>query len=199
VFIETCTNRIIVKHQKKFKYVKNIAEHILDISQNSIAADAKNIEISIIDSEKYNLVELKITDNGKGMSAEKVKQVTDPFYTSRTTRKVGLGIPLLKQNAELTGGEFIIESQINKGTTVTAKFIKNSIDILPFGDIAGSVILLVVSNPEIEFVYSHKTDKAQYVFDTVEVKNILGDTPLHLSEVRKYLIDMINENISELY
>jgi len=179
--------------------MKDIAEHILDITQNSIAANAKNIKISIIDSENNNLYELKISDNGKGMTAEKVKQVTDPFFTSRTTRKVGLGVPLLKQNTEITGGKFIIESRENAGTTVIAQFVRNNIDLLPQGDIAGSVIFLVISNPDIEFIYSHKTDKGEYLFDTVEIKKVLGDTPLHITEVKKYLTDMIKENVSELY
>lgn len=178
--------------------MKNISEHILDIVQNSISANSTKIMIGINESLKYNSYELIISDNGCGMDADTIKKVSDPFYTSRTTRKVGLGIPLLKQNAELTGGDLSIESILGKGTKLVAKFTKDSIDRVPSGDIAGSVVLLVASNPNIEFIYKYVCDKGEYVFDTIEIKKILGEISITQSEVRKYLKEMLEENLSAL-
>ena len=178
--------------------MKDISEHILDITQNSISANATQIEVTINNSIKKNIYELTIKDNGKGMNEETLKQVIDPFYTSRTTRKVGLGIPLLKQNSELTGGNFSITSQLGVGTTINAVFVNNNIDKLPDGDIAGSIVLLVVANPNIDFIYTHITDIGKYIFNTAEIKQVLGDMPITQPEVRKYLIEMITENINSL-
>lgn len=178
--------------------MKDFSEHILDITQNSISAKATRIDIAITKSVKDNIHSLTITDNGVGMSDETVRKVIDPFYTSRTTRKVGLGIPLLKQNSELTGGGLSLSSQVDIGTTILATFINDSIDKIPDGDIAGSIILLIVTNPDINFIYTYKSDKGEYVFDTVEVAEILGDMPINQPEVRKYLIEMIKENVNEL-
>jgi len=178
--------------------MKDIAEHILDITQNSITAKATEIKISIVESVLKNTFELIISDNGIGMSEELIKKVIDPFYTSRTTRKVGLGIPLLKQNAELTGGGFFIKSEVGIGTNITAIFVNDSFDMLPFGDLAGTLVLLVSSNPTLDFTYSHSTDKATYVFDAKEIKVVLGDVPLTNSEVRQYLKEMIKENLEEI-
>ncbi len=179
--------------------MKDISLHILDIVQNSIKAKAKLIEVSIIDSQTDNIYSVTINDNGKGIAPEMLETVTDPWTTSRTTRKVGLGIPLFKQNAESTGGSFIINSEVGKGTWLTAKFINDNIDCLPAGDLTGVYSLLVNSNPDLDFVFSHKTDNGDYVFDTKEIKTILGDVALNEPSVRKYLKEMIDENINSLY
>lgn len=178
--------------------MKDISQHILDIVQNSISANATQIEVTINNSIKNNIYELTISDNGKGMNNETLEKVIDPFYTSRTTRKVGLGIPLLKQNSELTGGTFSITSQIGIGTKVKAIFVNNNIDKLPDGDISGSIVLLVITNPNIDFIYTYKTDIGDYIFNTIKIKQVLGDMPITQPEVRKYLIEMINENINSL-
>jgi Histidine kinase-, DNA gyrase B-, and HSP90-like ATPase len=178
--------------------MKDIAEHILDITQNSISAKASEIKISIIESVSKNTYQLIIGDNGIGMDEELVKKVIDPFFTSRTTRKVGLGLPLLKQNVELTGGKFLIKSEVGIGTIVTAQFVNDSLDRLPSGDLAGTIVLLVASNPSLNFIYSHTTDNGLYVFDTKEIKEVLGNVPLTNSEVRLYLKEMIEENLEEI-
>ncbi len=178
--------------------MRDISLHILDIVQNSISAKASLIEVSIADSVKENSYRLTITDNGKGIEPEKLPLVTDAFHTSRTTRKVGLGLPLLKQNAELTGGTFQIESKVGEGTRVTATFIHNSIDRLPPGDLAGSYLLLIHSNPDIDFVFSHQTDKGHFELDTREVKAVLEGIPITTPEVRQYLKEMLESNFNEI-
>ncbi len=178
--------------------MKNIAEHILDIAQNSIRAQATQITIQMSESMVNNSYELVITDNGLGMDAETCKKVSDPFYTSRTTRKVGLGIPLLKQNAEQSGGLFRLESELGKGTEVTATFILNHIDKLPVGDIVGTYLLLFAANPAIEFIVTHKTDSGNLTFDTREAKQMLGHIPLSAAEVRNFLKEWFNENLQTI-
>lgn len=176
--------------------MRDISLHILDIVQNSIVAEASLIEISI--DEEKDLLSITIRDNGKGMSMEFVKSVADPYTTSRTTRKVGLGIPLLKQNAERTGGNFTITSELNKGTTLVATFIPSNIDCLAIGDIAGVIALTVSGNPLVDFIYSHRTNGNLYVLNTKEIKAILGDVSISEPSVSKYLKEMINTNLEEI-
>ncbi|NLF44014.1 MAG: ATP-binding protein [Bacteroidales bacterium] len=178
--------------------MKDLSLHILDIAQNSIVAGASLIQINIEENTKDNTLTISITDNGKGMSEETLKKVTDPYYTSRTTRKVGLGIPLFKQNAEKCGGHFSIQSTEGKGTITEAVFEHNHIDRPPIGDIAGVVIILVSANPELDFIYSHNINEKNYTFDTREIKEILEGIPLNEPEVVKMLRGMIKDNLSEL-
>ncbi len=175
--------------------MKDISLHILDIAQNSISAKASLIEISILSSANRNVYRMSITDNGKGMPPEMLATVTDPWTTTRTTRKVGMGLPLLKMNAELTGGTFTISSETGKGTWLTATFVHNNIDRLPEGDIPGVFMLLVTANPAIEFVFRYATDKGEFCVDTREVRQIMGSIPLNTPEVRQYLKAMISENM----
>jgi hypothetical protein len=178
--------------------MNEISLHILDITQNSIVAGASLIFIKISESEILNNYEVEISDNGKGISPEMLEKVTDAFVTSRTTRKVGLGLPLLKQNAEQTGGSFNITSIVGKGTTTTAVFKLNNIDRPPLGDMAGTMAILAGSNPKIDFIYSHIVNEQSYVFDTREVKLVLEDVPISNPGVRKYIKEMIDENLEEI-
>lgn len=178
--------------------MKDLSLHILDIIQNSIVANASLIEISIEEDDKNDLLSIKIADNGKGMSKELVNSVTDPYTTTRTTRKVGLGLPLFKQNAERTGGTFSITSAFGKGTTVTAIFKPMNIDCLPMGDIAGTIALTTSGNPSIDFIYNHKKNGNFYCFNTIEIKEILGDISIGEPSVSKYLKEMIETNLEEL-
>lgn len=178
--------------------MKDLSMHIMDIIQNSIVANATEIQIDIVENIVDDLLEIVIKDNGKGMNAEMVKQVTDPYCTSRTTRKVGLGIPLLKQMAELTGGSLIIQSEVNKGTMLDARFAHSSIDRQPLGDIAGTIVLTASAHPEINFIYTHVINNQSYCFDTREVKEILGDVPISNPEIIRYLREMIKENLKEI-
>ncbi len=178
--------------------MKDLSLHILDIAQNSISAEATLIEIEINEQPTDDELTITITDNGKGMTVEQVQKVTDPYFTSRTTRKVGLGIPLFKQSAEQGGGEFSITSDINVGTKVTAQFGYSHIDRPALGDTANAISLLVMSNPNVDFIYTHTVNEESYIFDTREVKAVLGDTPINNTQVVKMINDMISENIVEI-
>ncbi len=178
--------------------MKDISLHILDIIQNSISAKATLIEVYIDTNYFTDTYKITITDNGKGINPEMLKTVTDPYTTTRKTRRVGLGIPLLKMNAELSGGSFSISSQVNKGTTLQACFKPQHIDCLPEGDIPGTILLLVTTNPNIDFIYNYTTPKGTYNFDTRQIKQILQDIPITQPEVRKHIKQMLIENIERL-
>lgn len=178
--------------------MKDLSLHILDIMQNSVAAGAHHIALTIGEDHASNIFCMQISDDGRGMDATTLEKVTDPFFTTRTTRKVGLGIPLLKQNAERTGGTFSIRSAVGVGTSVECTFVFDSIDLLPPGDIAGVIALTAASNPGIDIRYSHTTPGGTFVFDTTEIKEILGTVPINSAEVITFMKEMINENIQAL-
>ena len=178
--------------------MKTLSEHILDIVQNSVRAKATLIEIIVEESKKNNLCVLTIKDNGCGMDAEMLKQATNPFFTSRKTRKVGLGIPLLKQNAEAAGGKFTLESELNAGTTLCAGFQLSNVDRPPTGDICEALYLLFLSYRDIELVYHHKTDKGDFRISTSELNEALGDVSWQQKEIRNGIIDLIKTNLEEI-
>ncbi len=169
--------------------------HILDIVQNSIRAEARSIEIEIKEEQKINRLTIIINDDGKGMDQETLAQVTDPFFTTRTTRKVGLGLSLLKQNAEQAGGWFSIESEPDKGCKTTAVFGLSNIDRQPLGDIAGTMTLLIGANPDIHFIYNHRTAVSDFELDTEEAKLELGSVPISHPDILKALKSLIVENL----
>lgn len=167
---------------------------ILDIAQNSIKAEASLIEICIdVDSVNQKLL-FQIRDNGCGMNDDQLKGVVDPFFTSRTTRKVGLGVPFMKQSAECTGGSFRIESTLNKGTVLEATFNTDHIDCMPLGDITETVLSLITMNEAIDFVYTYSYDKRAFTLDTREIREIIGDIPFSTPDVREFLRNYLNEN-----
>lgn len=178
--------------------MKDLALHILDIAQNSISAKASLIQITIDEDKFNNRYVLTIEDNGTGMSPEVLAKVTDPYTTSRTTRKVGLGLPLLKLNAELANGSLEITSELGVGTKVVAVFEFDHIDRVPIGDIAGVVVMLASMNPNLEFIYKHITPRGEYVFDTKEIKVVLDDLSIQDISIQKYLKEMIEENLKEI-
>lgn len=179
-------------------YMQDVAAHMMDIAQNSVRAGATRIDIVYWENPVEDSLTLEICDNGCGMSAEVLERVTDPFFTSKTVRKVGLGIPLLKQNAERTGGLFFVSSQEGKGTVVRAVFVLNNWDTPPPGDLGGAVALLAVANPEIDIVYRHRTGKGEYVFDSQEIRETLGDVPINNPEIAVALQEMVRENIRDI-
>jgi len=150
--------------------MEDLSLHILDIVENSIAAMAKRIEIRIDEDRARDLVAIEIKDDGKGMDEQTVKKALDPFYTTRTTRRVGLGLSLLAQAAEDSEGTFDLSSSPGKGTTVNATFRLSHPDCKPMGDIGQTIQVLVMSHPEIDFLYEHKSDNSTYRFDTREVR-----------------------------
>jgi hypothetical protein len=175
--------------------MKDIGLHIMDIAQNSITAEASQISIVILDRPSIDLYQVRITDNGKGMDKELLDKVTDPYTTTRATRKVGLGLSLYKQHAEQTGGALGIASAPGKGCVVTASFRWHHIDRPAQGDIPGVLRLLITANPGIRFIYKHYTDKGEFLFDTEEVKASLDGISITEPEVTHFLKEMISENL----
>lgn len=175
-----------------------ISLNILDIAQNSIKADATYIEIKLETNTKENLLSVLVWDNGRGMTKEALKEVVDPFYTSRTTRKVGLGVPFFKQAAECTGGNFSILSELGHGARVQALFHTDHIDCMPLGDVNATIHALVTMNESIDFYYEYKVDDAMFYLDTREMREILGGVPFHTAEVSKFLRDYLEENETEV-
>lgn len=157
------------------------------------------IEIAVVEDAVADVLDITIKDNGVGMDEEKVKKVLDPFYTTRTTRRVGLGIPLYREAALSTGGAFQIESKVGCGTTVFARFGYSHIDRQPLGDVAGAVFTLITCNPDLDFVYTHRVGENTFTADTREMKKILDGVPLSDGNVGLWLKSYLNEGISNLY
>lgn len=178
--------------------MRELSLNVLDIAQNSVAAGAKLIEISLKEDTADHELFIGIRDNGKGMSKEKLERVLDPFFTTRTTRKVGLGVPLFKFAAEMTGGKFEIDSVENVGTNVKAYFKTNHLDFTPIGDMTSTFISLVTMNLNIDFVYERSLDDKSFTVDTRQLKEILGDVPLNEPEITQWITDYVNENTKQL-
>lgn len=138
-----------------------------------------------------------IADDGCGMSEEQIAHVTDPFFTTRTTRRVGLGVPFFKYAAESTGGSFAIESRVGIGTTVTAVFGLSHIDRMPLGDMNTTIHMLIIYHPETEFCYTYRYNDASFTLDTREFKQILGDVPLNSPDISDYIMEYLTENKME--
>jgi K+-sensing histidine kinase KdpD len=150
--------------------MEDLSLHILDIVENSIRAHAKKIEIKIIEEKKKDLLTIEIIDDGKGMDKKTLKNVLDPFFTTKNTRRVGLGLSLLAQSAEESGGSIIIESKPGQGTKVKAVFGYSHIDRKPLGDVNKSLKVLIAANPDINFIYEYQKDNANYYLDTKGIK-----------------------------
>ncbi|MEG1801082.1 MAG: ATP-binding protein [Oscillospiraceae bacterium] len=177
--------------------MQELSLNILDIAQNSITAQATIIEITVEVKENRFLI-ITIKDNGKGMSQEMVENVTNPFFTSRTTRKVGLGVPFFKQAAEDTKGSFSISSTLGKGTITTACFDTAHIDFIPLGAVWDTVAALIQMNENVDFVYSVIKDGEQFVCDTRELKVIMEGQPLTDLAVVQFIKEYIKENQMEI-
>jgi hypothetical protein len=169
--------------------------HIMDIVENSISAGATLIEILIRQSIDRDLLEIEVIDNGKGMDKDFLEKVFDPFVTTRTTRKVGLGIPLFKAAAERCDGSFDIQSEPGKGTRVKASFRYSHIDRAPMGDLVNTITAIIAGNEHIDFVYRYITDKGEYTLDTREIKEILGDVSINNIRVIKWIRANIEEGL----
>ena len=173
--------------------MQELSLNILDITQNSVTAGAPNIHIEII--EEPVSVSVKIKDDGSGMSEETLQKVTDPFYTSRTTRRVGLGLPFFKMQAEQTGGSFQIHSVPGEGTEVCAVFRTDSLDFIPLGDIISTVCILIQGSPDINFYFSHKTGDKTVELNTPDLKDVLGeDISLGEPEIVSWIKEYLTEN-----
>ncbi|MBQ9071138.1 MAG: sensor histidine kinase [Clostridia bacterium] len=181
--------------------MKEISLNILDIAENSVKAKATLVEITVTETA-YTLT-LTVKDDGTGMTKDVLLSVTNPFYTTRTTRKVGMGIPLLQFAAEQTGGNIKIESKHfseypdEHGTTVTALFYKNHIDFTPLGDVISSVTTLIQGHPETDFLYKHSFSDKTVMLDTREIRAVLEGVPLDTFEVLIWIRDNLREQYDE--
>ncbi len=178
--------------------MKELSMHILDIAQNSVHADSKLVEIEICEKIEKNILEICIKDDGKGMDEETLKKVTNPFYTSRTTRKVGLGIPMLKSAAENCDGSFKMKSEVGKGTELTASFRYDHIDRAPLGNIVDTVVTVVISDIKVDFIYRHYIDERCFILDTREIKEVLGDVPLNNIDVICWIKEHVKEGLEKI-
>lgn len=178
--------------------MQELSLNVLDIAQNSVRAGAKLIEISVDEQPPADLLTITVADDGCGMSEEQVRRVIDPFFTTRTTRKVGLGVPFLKMGAEMTGGGLVIQSKPGVGTTLCARFGYGHIDRMPLGDMAATVASLIQCNPDLDFVYTHRLRKQAFTADTREFRQVLEGVPLSEPEVVLFINDYIKEHIAAL-
>ena len=181
--------------------MKELSLNILDIAENSAKAEATLIEIQLLETE-FTLT-IAIKDNGFGMSCETLKSVTNPFYTTRTTRDVGLGIPLLILSAEQTGGFVKINSKKKDGTNssygteVVAHYNKNHIDFTPLGNVISTLVTLIQGHPEIDFLFEHKKGNSTVLLDTREIRAVLEDIPLNSFDILKWIEENLVEQYSE--
>lgn len=179
--------------------MRELSLNVMDVAQNSVRAESSLVQITVRESDADDRLVITISDNGCGMTEEQVQQVIDPFFTTRTTRKVGLGVPLFKLSAEQTGGSFGISSKVGEGTVTTASYVKSSVDMTPLGDINSTVKILIQCNPDIDFVYTRSTDSDSFTLDTRELREILGDVSLDNADVLEWIADYLEENTNNLY
>ncbi len=178
---------------------RELSQHILDIAENGVHAGAHRLDIDISEDSKTDTLSITVCDDGRGMDEAFLCQVTDPWTTTRTTRKVGLGIPFLKQTAEMCDGSFTITSAPGKGTCVTATFRRSHIDRPPLGDVVGTLLCIIVGYPHINVRYTHTVDGQRFTLDTRDVRAILGnDIPLSDPEVLKFLRETLEEGVRSL-
>ena len=179
--------------------MKDLSLHIMDITQNSVAAGADKININLSVKGHPQMLVLEIVDNGKGMDEEFVREVTDPFKTSRTTRNVGLGIPLLLQSATMAGGELKIKSEPGKGTAIEARFNINHIDRIPLGDIPETIKILIMANPNISWTIRFSSPNDNFVLDTDEIKQYLDGVSITNTNVLEWIQNTIADGIKLVY
>lgn len=183
--------------------MRELALHILDVTENSVSAGAQNIIIRVIEDHLADRLAISVQDDGRGMDAQTVAAVIDPFVTSRTTRKVGLGIPLLKEAAELCNGSLVIDSTPGKGTLIQVDFQLNHIDRMPLGDLADTFLNLLIAHPDVHWIFDYQVTSSHngrqdFLFDDQQVKETLEGIPLCDPTVLEYLRGVFLEGIAEI-
>ena len=183
--------------------MREIALHLLDIAENSVAAQSHIICIEVDENLQSDLLSVSVTDDGCGMDEETARQVLDPFYTTRTTRKVGLGIPLLKLAAEMTEGGLSLVTESGKGARIEASFRHSHIDRMPLGDLAITFLTLLISYPHIHWAFAYRVTNIdgqsnEYNFDDTELKTELGDMPMTEPDILKFVREMFEEGVNAL-
>lgn len=183
--------------------MREISLHLLDIAENSVAAGALNIRIEVHEDINNDILQASVEDDGRGMDAETAKSVLDPFYTTRTTRKVGLGIPLLKLAAEQSEGGLSLVSEPGTGTRVEVNFGYSHIDRMPLGDLASTFLAVLVAYPHIHWVFNYRVtlsdgQREEFVLDDAELKTELGEMSMTEPEVLGFVRGMLEEGIGAI-
>jgi nitrogen fixation/metabolism regulation signal transduction histidine kinase len=179
--------------------MQELSLNILDIAENSVRAGAGLVRVTVTAAPAADRLTIEIEDDGSGMDEDTAAGAADPFYTTRTTRRVGLGLPYMKMNAELTGGTLEVASAVGVGTSVQATFALDHIDRMPLGDMGQTMSLLAGANPHMDFVYELRAEgDGNFLFDTRQVREVLGDVPLSEPEVMAYMASYIEENTQEI-
>ncbi len=176
--------------------MKELSLHLLDIAENSVAAGATQIRISVDEDVSADRLGMRVEDNGRGMDAQTAARVIDPFFTSRSTRKVGLGIPLLKAAAEACGGYLQIDSTPGAGTTLAVEFQHSHIDRMPLGDLAGTWLALLISAPQINWLFEYQAGAERFLLESAEITAVLGDVPLTEPDILAYLRETIQDGLA---
>jgi len=179
--------------------MNELALYILDLVQNSVSAGATRVEIRITLSRQDDTLLIEIIDDGRGMSPEFVAKVSSPFVTTRTTRKVGLGIPMIRQLCEMCEGSFAIESEVGRGTRLSLGFRLSHVDLPPMGDLAETMLALVIGSPDKpDFVLTYSADGGDpYVFDTAQIRQVLDGVPLNTPEVLSWMREDLKEGLGQ--
>ncbi|MBQ6384911.1 MAG: ATP-binding protein [Lachnospiraceae bacterium] len=175
-----------------------ISLNVLDVAENSTRAQASLVTITVEADTAADHLTIVIADDGCGMTPEQVKQVTDPFFTTRKTRRVGLGVPFFKLAAEMSGGSFEIESEKGKGTTVTAVFGLTNVDRMPLGDMTSTMHSLITMHEDTDFLYRYTYDGDSFELDTREFREVLGGVPFSTPDVSQYIREYLRENEAEV-
>ena len=178
--------------------MRELSLNILDIAQNSLSAGAGLVTLTVDEDSGADSLTLRVEDDGRGMDADTLQRVRDPFYTTRTTRKVGMGIPLFRMAAEMTGGSLDIVSEPGKGTAVTASFSLSHIDRMPLGDINSTMFTLIVFNEQIDFHYRYAYDEKEFTLDTKQMKELLGGMSFKEAEVSRFIREYLEDNKAEV-
>ncbi len=177
--------------------MKDLSLHLMDIAQNSIVAGAVQIKILLECAD--GMLRITVSDNGSGMGKQMLSKAADPFTTTRTTRKVGMGLPLLKHSAEMTGGYFKLSSEKGKGTVVEAEFMADSIDRIPLGDIDETMKVLICAHPELDYEIRFKNKQSTYELKTSEVKNFLNGVSIKNPDILQWIGESIREGLIEVF
>jgi anti-sigma regulatory factor (Ser/Thr protein kinase) len=178
--------------------MRELSLHILDVVENAVEAGAHQIDLAIVEDLMDDRLIITVRDDGRGMDATTLNKVRDPFFTTRTTRHVGLGIPLFAAAAERCGGKLDIESKPGQGTKLTATFQLGHIDRAPLGDMCNTLICILMRGADLDLHYTHRIGVHAFEFDTREIKQELGDVPLSYPDVRAWLSEFVAQGEQQL-
>ena len=176
--------------------MEDLSLHILDIAENSIDAGATRVEIILEEDTEKDILSMEVRDNGRGMDENTLAMVADPFFTTKTVRRVGLGLPFLKQASEECEGHFSIVSEKGKGTTISVSFRRSHVDRKPLGDMGATIMVLIAGNPSIDFAFHYRKDAYHYRLETKPLKEELSDVPINSPEVLRIIKEDINKGLT---